>query len=232
MIVTAIIVAAGEGLRMRSGIRKQYLSLCGQPILAHTLNPFENCSAVQEIFLVIPEEDHVFCQEKIIAPLKTRKKVHLISGGEIRQESVYNGLKAIDSRCDLVVIHDGVRPFVRKDQIDITIATARKYGSCIVAFPASDTIKLVGTNKQVINTLEREMVWMAQTPQTFRYDLILEAHEVARREGFEGTDDASLVERLGEPVYVVPGDQYNIKITTPEDLRIAESLVQGKEKTC
>lgn len=227
--VAALIVAAGQGTRMGTQAKKQYMTLRNRPVLAHTLITFEKCDAVGEIFLVIPRGDDSYCKKEIIAPLRTNKPIHLVSGGATRQESVYNGLRAIDGRFDLVVIHDGVRPLVKTERITECIRVAEKYGSCILAVPASDTIKTVDEHDCVIVTKKRHMIRLAQTPQAFHYDIIMGAHVASQKEAYVGTDDAELVERFGKVVKVIPGDPYNIKITTPEDLKFAEALLTNIE---
>lgn len=224
--VAAVIAGAGQGTRMGSEARKQYMMLGNRPVLAHTLLAFEKCDAIEEIFLVIPRGDDPLCKKEIIDPLRPNKPIHLISGGATRQESVYNGLKAIDGRFGLVVIHDGVRPLVKIDHIAECVRVAEKYGGCILAVAASDTMKTVDEHDRVIVTMKRHMIRMAQTPQAFYYNLIRGAHEAAQKEAYVGTDDAELVELCGEVVKVIPGDPYNIKITTPEDLKLAEALMQ------
>ena len=230
--VAAVIVAAGQGTRMGAETKKQYMMLANRPVLAHTLLAFEKCGAVEEIFLVIHRGDDPFCKREIIDPLRPNKPIHLVSGGATRQESVYNGLKAIDGRFSIVVIHDGVRPLVNIARIAECVTVARKYGGCILGMAASDTIKTVDEYDRVIGTMKRHMIRMAQTPQAFRYDLILEAHVASQKEGYAGTDDAELVEQRGKVVKVIPGDPYNIKITTPEDLKLAEALLVQKPSNC
>jgi 2-C-methyl-D-erythritol 4-phosphate cytidylyltransferase len=222
--IVAVIVAAGEGVRMGGGPRKQYRNLGKFPILVYTLFAFDRNPEIDYIVLALPESDHSFCQEKIIAPFHFNKKIQLVSGGASRQESVYNGLKAVEGDCDIVVIHDGVRPFVSDRLISESVGGARKYGACIAAVPAKDTLK-IAKNNVVQKTFPRDEVWLAQTPQAFRYDLIVKAHEKARIEQLKETDDAVLVERLGGEVYLVQGELLNIKITTPEDLKIAEAIL-------
>ena len=223
--VAALIVAAGQGTRMGTQARKQYMMLRNRPVLAHTLLTFEKCNAVEETFLVVPRGDDPYCKKEIIEPLRPIKPIHLISGGVTRQESVYNGLKAIDESIGIVVIHDGVRPLVTIDQITQCVKVAKKYGGCILAVPASDTLKTVDKHDRVILTMNRQMVRMSQTPQAFHYDIIMGAHKASQKEAYVGTDDAELVERFGKVVKVIPGDPCNIKITTPEDLKIAEALL-------
>ena len=223
--VSAIIVAGGKGLRMNEATRKQYLMLAGIPILSHTIAVFDACDSVGEIFLVIPEQDFDFCRRHILSLLSIRKNIRLVPGGDERQDSVYNGLIALDPKTEIALIHDGVRPFVRHEQIVACIRGAELSGACILGIPAFDTLKQVDNAGDIQNTIARDTVWLAQTPQTFRYDLILAAHESARIAGYSGTDDASLLERLGKKVKIIMGSRYNIKITTPEDLRLADAII-------
>jgi len=226
MTVAAIIVAAGKGLRMNEDVPKQYLSLEGRPVLGHTLLVFNTCDRIDEVFVVIPAEDFDFCGKNVISPLGLQKRIKLVSGGDRRQDSVYNGLKALDQKTDLVVIHDGVRPFVKSDELEACIDGAIKFGACILGIPASDTLKRIDGAGIINGTLDRENIWLVQTPQVFKYDLILKAHEAARRDGISGTDDASLVERLGIEVRIITGNKNNIKITTQEDLAVAQAIIE------
>jgi len=223
-MVSAIIVASGKGIRMKGSMRKQYLDLSGRPVLAHSIMTFDSCGLVDEIFLVIPKEDVEYCQNKILSLLDLNNQINLVCGGAKRQDSVYNGLKAITKNTDIVVIHDGVRPFIQPEEIEECILVSKKYGACILGTPASDTLKRVDKSDIIETTLSRENIWLAQTPQVFRFDLILKAHETARRDGYVGTDDASLVERLGEDVKIINGGRFNIKITKKEDLAIAKAM--------
>ncbi len=220
-MVSVIIVAAGKGTRMGAATRKQYLSLSGVPIVGITLGVFDGCDAIQGIFLVIPENDFDFCRDEVLVPLNLQNRVTLVPGGATRQDSVYKGLSALDDPGGIVLIHDGVRPFVRHEEIMACIRAAEADGACILGLPAFDTLKGVNAAGYIEQTFERAGVWLAQTPQAFQYELICRAHESAIAEGFTGTDDASLVERMGKAVRVISGSRYNIKITTPEDLRIA-----------
>ena len=224
---SAIIVAAGSGVRMGGGVRKQYLLLGGRPILAHTLAPFDEFNGINEIFLVVPETDFDYCRNAVISPMKPRKKIRLVPGGATRQESVYNGLLAIGGNQGVVVIHDGVRPFITMEQIAECIEVAEKTGACILGMPVFDTLKRVNHAEEIEKTVEREAIRSAQTPQAFQYRSILEAHEIARREGYTGTDDASLMEHIGKRVKIITGDRRNIKITTPEDLDMAEAILES-----
>ena len=225
-MVAAIIVAAGKGTRMQERLRKQYLPLAGVPILVHTLKVVNDCSLVDCINLVVPGDDFAYCREHIISRLNPRCGVHLIAGGACRQDSVYKGLRQLDASCRIVLIHDGVRPFVQNEQLIASIKGARQYGACILGIPAYDTMKRIDTSKNIVRTLSRDAVWLAQTPQTFRYDLIRSAYDQARTDRYIGTDDASLVERLGKPVRIIHGSRRNIKITHKEDFKIARALIE------
>ena len=227
-MVSAIIVAAGKGIRMNDTVRKQYLPLSGRPILAHTLLAFNGCSEIERIFLVVSEEDIDFCQKTILLPLQLEKKIEFVPGGAERQDSVYNGLMAIDrSIFNTVVIHDGVRPFIRPEHLATCIECAKKSDACVSGTPVSDTLKHVSSG-YIDKTLERESVWQAQTPQAFRLELIIKAHEHAKRDGFRGTDDALLVERMGKRIKMIKGSRHNIKITTREDLMLARAMFRSE----
>ena len=226
-MVSAIIVAAGKGIRMKGETRKQYLKLSGQPILSYSLITFAACTLIGEIILVVPKEDINFCQRKIISVLNLKKKVHLIPGGVHRQDSVYSGLLSVGNKTDTVVIHDGVRPFIRPEDLISCIACAKDVGACALGTPVNDTLKRVDKSQVIEETLDRECIWLIQTPQAFQYDLILKAHENARRDGVIGTDDASLVERLGKGVKIIKGSKLNIKITVKEDLAVANALIDA-----
>ena len=223
-MVSAIIVAAGKGIRMKSTMRKQYLDLSGRPVLAHSIMAFDSCSQVAEIYLVVPKEDIEYCQNKILSLLDLKNQINLVHGGAKRQDSVYNGLQSIDKDTETVVIHDGVRPLIHPEELKECILGSKKYGACILGTPASDTLKRVDKSGIIEATLPRENIWLAQTPQAFQYDLILKAHETARRDGYVGTDDASLVERLGADVKIINGSRFNIKITQKEDLAVAKAM--------
>lgn len=221
----ALIVAGGSGQRMKTAERKQYLKIDGKPIIAHTLLVFEKCPQIDSILLVLPREDIDMVRRDILPPLHMEKLVRLIPGGRQRQDSVYNGLQHLDSTCRIVVIHDGVRPFVTPDQINNSIFEAGKSGACIVGIPAFDTLKRVTDTGIIEATLERQYVWLAQTPQAFRYNLIKDAHERARAANITKTDDAALVEHMGLSVKIIPGSRRNIKITTPEDLEFSKAML-------
>jgi 2-C-methyl-D-erythritol 4-phosphate cytidylyltransferase len=228
----ALIPAAGMGKRMGAAINKQYLQLGGMPIVARTISIFELAPCIAGIYLVIPSEEIPYCREHVVAAYGFRKVREIVPGGRERQNSVMNGLNAMGgelSRDDVVLIHDGVRPFITAGLLQQAIAAACSGDGALVAVPAKDTIKRV-SNGVVTATLERDLLWQAQTPQAFRFGIIQSAHQAAERDGFLGTDDTSLVERQGGVIRVVPGDYRNIKITTPEDLILAEAFLAGCRK--
>ncbi|RII29733.1 MAG: 2-C-methyl-D-erythritol 4-phosphate cytidylyltransferase [Geobacter sp.] len=229
----ALIPAAGMGKRMGASINKQYLQLGGLPIVARTIAVFESSPLIDGIFLVIPADEIPYCREHVVAACGFRKIVAIVPGGKERQNSVMNGLdeiRKLASPDDVVLIHDGVRPFVSQEMLHESIAVARACAGALVAVPVKDTIKTVQAGV-VVDTPSRDDLWQAQTPQTFRFGIIHEAHRAAEREGFMGTDDTSLVERGGGEIRVIRGDYRNIKITTPEDLILAEAFLAnpGKE---
>lgn len=225
IVTRAIIPAAGMGRRMNTAINKQYLTLNGKPILAHTLDVFERCSLIREIILVINEKEFDLCQEQILDPYHYQK-IQLVKGGLTRQESVYQGLQACPADTDLVMVHDGARPLLTESIIKASIDQTIEYQATVVGVPAKNTIKVIDDHGLVKHTPNRASLIEIQTPQTFSLSLLREAHEEARKQGIEGTDDAFLVEALDHPVKIVIGDYVNIKITTPEDLVIAESIIK------
>ena len=204
-MVCAIIVAAGQGRRMAGDRRKQYLSLAGLPILTRTLMVFDGCEAVHQIILVVPQDDFEYCRGNILGPAGLSRQIRLVPGGRRRQDSVFNGLKAIDENCSIVIIHDGVRPFVDNKQVIACIDGARESGACILGVPAHETLKQVDQSGHIIHTRKRENIWLAQTPQAFRYEAILKEHERAQADGFSATDDAILIERAGAAVKIIKG---------------------------
>lgn len=225
IFVSAVIVAAGKGTRMNMDVNKQYIDVCGKPVLARTLHVFEECKAIKEIVLVVNEKDILYCMQNIIDEYSFSKVKVIVAGGEERQNSVYNGLIEIDSECDVVLIHDGARPFVNEESINKVIQAAKEVGAACIAVPVKDTIKQADDDDFVDKTLDRSKLWSIQTPQAFIYGLIIEAHKKAIEDGFTGTDDTVLVERIGHKVKLVMGGYDNIKITTKEDIAIAEALI-------
>ncbi|MEW6077087.1 MAG: 2-C-methyl-D-erythritol 4-phosphate cytidylyltransferase [Thermodesulfobacteriota bacterium] len=231
-MVSALIVAAGKGERLPGALAKQYLPLSGRPVLCRTLEVFAACAIIDDIFLVVPQKDFVYCRETILP--QVARDVTLVAGGDRRQDSVFNGLRAMSpDRERVVVIHDGVRPFVTCRLIQSCLDGIRDADGCIAAVPASDTLKAVDKDGRITGTIDRAAVWLAQTPQAFRYGVLLEAHQQAAAGGWRVTDDAALLERLGRIVRVVSGSAANIKITTPADLRLAGAMTgrMGMEPT-
>ncbi len=230
MKVVAIVPAAGESKRM--GEKKELLLLGGKPILAHTLKPLEDHPQISEIILVVDEKSIEKCKSEIVEKYVFKKVKEVVVGGKERQDSVYNGLQKITKDCDIVLIQDGARPFLTEDLITRSIEEVEKHNAAAVAVSCIDTIKFAHKEKDMaLETLDREYLWMAQTPQTFRYELILKAYEKAEEDNFKGTDDASLVERMGVPVKIVRGSYDNIKITTPQDLILAEAILAKRKIT-
>ncbi len=223
-MTTAIIVAAGQGLRMGADKPKQFLKLKDKPILAHTLAVFDRSSAVDQIVLCLPDSQMTFCRLEIVERLGLDTPVSFVSGGRRRQDSVYNGLRTLEGD-HIVLIHDGVRPFITLALIEDCIDGAKRWGACIPTIAVTDTLKRVDADGCIQQTVSRKGLHMAQTPQAFRLSVIKSAHQAAQAKGWLATDDASLVERMGETVRVIPGSPHNIKITTPEDLRRAEALL-------
>jgi 2-C-methyl-D-erythritol 4-phosphate cytidylyltransferase len=224
MKTVAIIPAGGSGKRMQSRLSKQYLPIDGKPLLTYTLEIFERSPDIQEVVLAAPEEDIPWIRETIIAPLGLSKVRRILPGGAQRQDSVRNGLAGVPDSVDIVLIHDAVRPFVSLQVISMAVLEAERHGAVAVGMPMKDTIKKVDPNGWILETLDRQVLWMTQTPQAFQRPIIQEAYRRAEKDRFYGTDDASLVERMGRPVKMIPASYENIKITTPEDLLLAEFL--------
>lgn len=223
-----IIPAAGSGKRMGGDTSKQYLTIGDRPILAETLLVFQSSAHIDEIILVSPASEIDFSRE-IVDRFGLGKVSKIVAGGTERQDSIKNGLDVLGSSSDVVVIHDAVRPFINDITIARVINLAREHGAAIVAVPVKDTVKEVN-NGTINRTLPRENLWLAQTPQAFRYKVIKEANDFAATKGIRGTDDASLVEAMGLDVKIVMGSYENIKITTPEDLVFAEAIIKERNK--
>ena len=233
MKVAAIIPAAGIGARMKHDTPKPYLMLAGKPILAHTLAMFETSPDVHEVSVVVHPADLDSCQEQVIAPFAFKKVLRLVPGGKERQDSVYNALKVLQKEEDLeiVLVHDGVRPFITHDHIHRVIQAARKYGGAALGWPVQDTLKKVSPRGEVLKTLDRRDLWQIQTPQAFQTQLLWRAFLEAYSRNFYGTDEASLVEALYQTVMIVQGSPFNLKITTPEDLQMAEAILSMARKS-
>jgi 2-C-methyl-D-erythritol 4-phosphate cytidylyltransferase len=227
MNATAIVVAAGEGRRIGGDTPKAYLPIAGRPIVSRTLDRFFSTRTVRQVVLVVAANELARCESMLRADSRLTSHAWVLqSGGATRQQSVKMGLEKIAPDTDVVVIHDGARPFVSPALIDRCVGAVAKKGAVVTGLPVRDTIKVVSPDRWVLATPERSSMWEIQTPQAFLRGLIVEAHDWAVREGVEATDDAMLVERMGKPVFVMDGERTNIKITVPEDMWLAETLVR------
>ena len=222
MKVGAIIPAAGRGKRIGASVPKQFLEIQGRPLLHHTLTVFASCKLIDYVVLVMPRADVDEMGEDWLNKYEIVRKV--VVGGEQRQDSVYNGFNSLEEGTDIVVVHDGVRPFTTPQMITATVEAAQQHGAAITAIPVSDTVKQAADGF-VKQTVSRDGLWRVQTPQAFQYGLLQQAFKKAKKDSYYGTDEGSLVEYLGERVKVVPGSELNIKITRKEDLVLGESLL-------
>lgn len=222
---SVVIVAGGKGTRMGEKISKQFLEIDKKPILYYTIKAFEDCNEIDEIIVVIGENDINYFNNNIKDIYKFKKLNKVVYGGKERQNSVYNGLKACENS-EIVLIHDGARPFVNRNIIKKGIEFAKKYGASACGVMPKDTIKVKDKNGISINTLKRSELVAVQTPQCFKYELIMKAHDYIQDNDIQVTDDTMAVELLGKTVYLYEGDYTNIKITTPEDLILANYLVK------
>ncbi|MDD2499858.1 MAG: 2-C-methyl-D-erythritol 4-phosphate cytidylyltransferase [Geobacter sp.] len=225
----ALIPAAGMGKRMGASMNKQYLQLGGKPIVAHTLQVFQDSPLIEGIILVTPEDEIPYCRREVVEKYRLSKVLDVVPGGSERQHSVRNGLHALQDRIssdDIILIHDGVRPFIDESILLQSISLASTGVGALVAVQSKDTIKVVHDGT-VVATPDRSTLWQAQTPQSFRFGQILAAHYQAQQEGFLGTDDCSLLERFNGTIKIVNGSYRNIKITTPEDLVLAEAFLSS-----
>ncbi len=225
MKVIAIIPSAGQGLRMQTEVEKPYIRIGGRPILAHTLDVLDQCPLVDGYIIVVEPSKLDACRQEIVDEFGYQRVLDVVAGGATRQESVYHGLMTLDVDTDVVLIHDAARPCISPTLINESIRQCRRDGAVLVAVPAKDTVKVV-RDGVVDTTPDRSTLWLAQTPQTFTYRTLREAHERARQENYSGTDDSALVEWAGHEVRILHGDYDNIKITTPEDLDTAERILR------
>ncbi len=228
MVTSVIIPAAGFGERMGAPVSKQFLSLRGKPIIIHTLERFQQCGEIAEI--VIAARRSAFQQiEFLVREFHLTKVRPLVEGGKRRQDSVANALNSINRQADLVVVHDAVRPFIHRKILLEAIEKASAHSASVVAVRAKDTLKIGNENSFIESTLNRSSVWIAQTPQVFKKEILFQAYEYGKKNGIEATDDASLVEQTGIRPVLVEGSYDNIKITTPDDLEFAEVLARRFE---
>ena len=225
-MVYAIVLAAGQGRRMGGGPPKQFMSLAGRPLLFHALAAFERASQVDRVVLVTLADRVDRCREDV-RRWDMGKVTAVVAGGERRQDSVAEGLGAVPAAASVIAVHDGARPLILPEQIDAVVDLARRKGSAVLGTPVTDTVKEIEDGR-VQHTLDRSRMWCVQTPQAFRATIFREAHGEAARRGYGGTDDTSLVEQLNMPVYVVGGREDNLKITAPEDLAMADSILRSR----
>lgn len=225
--VAAIVPAAGSGTRMGTKTKKQFLALAGIPLLGYALKTLETCPVVRSIVIVAGPGEEDYCRSAVVEKLGLNKVAAIVPGGKERQDSVYSGLLALSPEFDIIVVHDGVRPLFSLNILESVIAAAQTHGAAACAVPAKDTVKLADENNFVTSTLPRDRTWLVQTPQAFRCELIMEAHRRARADNLLATDDTALVESIGGQVKIVMGSYENIKITTPEDLKLAAAIIRA-----
>ena len=227
-ICTAIVLAGGQGLRMGTKVQKQYLEVSGKPVLAYSLEVFERSPVIDDIILVVGAGQEEYCRGQIIEKYEITKVREIVEGGSERYESVWNGLRILDPK-GYVFIHDGARPFVTEEIIERAYKDVKKYKACVVGMPVKDTIKVVDENGMSVSTPDRKTLWMIQTPQVFETKLIRDAYfELMRLQLKNVTDDAMVVEKIfGNAIKMTVGSYENIKLTTPEDLKIAEVFAES-----
>ncbi len=221
----AIIVAAGKGKRMGTTINKQFIEIKGKPILYYSIKAFSVNPLIDGIILVCAETEIEYCKREVVDKYDLQKVVKLVAGGKERQDSVFNGLKALEN-CSVVLIHDGARPFVISKIIEDGIKYSNLYGACACGVRPKDTLKIRKENGFSSSTLDRESLFAVQTPQCFKYDLIYDCHKKLMDEKIHVTDDTMVAEHYGNKVYLYEGSYDNIKVTTPEDLNMAKSIVE------
>lgn len=227
MKTVALIVAAGQSTRCEGEVPKQFRMLCGRPLLSWTISRFESAASIDSVVVVVAEDYLMFAGESVVDPYGFNKVLKVVSGGDSRQESVLKGLQALPSTTQWVAIHDGARPLVSPVDIDRVVSAAQQSGAAMLAAPLSDTVKRVDDGV-IVATLDRHVLYGAQTPQVFHYDMILGAH-VGARGGTAATDDALLAESLGVPVHVIEPSGPNLKVTTAVDLLLAEAILRSEQ---
>ena len=225
----ALVPAAGRGLRMGGSVPKQFLALGGQPLILHSLRVLQASSVIDEIILAVPQNEMDYCLKEIVAKHHFTKVTKVVPGGHERQDSVRHALEAVHEDVDVVLVHDAVRPFLTEPMVEGVVKGARAKGGAIIALPMKDTVKQVGTDHVIERTVDRQSLWLAQTPQAFRRDWLLAAHRKAHAEGVRATDDAYLIEWAGHSVSVVEGSGENIKVTRPEDMVIGEAILASRK---
>jgi 2-C-methyl-D-erythritol 4-phosphate cytidylyltransferase len=213
---------------MGGSVPKQFLALGGQPIILHALLALQHSPVIDEIILAVPQSELEYCLTEIVARHHFTKVTKVVPGGKERQDSVRHALEQVHEDIEIVLVHDAVRPFLTDRMVEEVVTVARTKGAAIVALPMKDTVKQVGADRVIERTVDRQTLWLAQTPQAFRRDWLLEAHRKAHAEGVRATDDAYLVEWFGHPVSVVEGSGDNIKITRPEDMMIGNAILAAR----
>ncbi|HEX2931374.1 MAG TPA: 2-C-methyl-D-erythritol 4-phosphate cytidylyltransferase [Candidatus Binatia bacterium] len=227
MHVTAIVLAAGAGRRVGGAMPKTFLPIAGRPLVLRTVDRMFSARTVADVVLVVAASELERCQAMLRADDALRNRPwRLQTGGITRQQSAKRGLEKLGAETEIVIIHDGARPFVSANLIDRCVESASSKGAVVVGIAARDTIKVVDQDRRIQSTPERSSLWEIQTPQVFRRDLIVAAHEQAEKDGCQVTDDAMVVERMGTPVFVLDGERTNFKITVPEDVWLAEMLIR------
>lgn len=228
--VSAVIVAAGRSTRMGDIGSKPYIKIDGRPVLSYSLTAFEMSPLIAEILVVVDQKEIEKCRQEVIEPYGFRKVTKIVPGGAIRQESVWRGLQQVSPDTDYVAVHDGARPLLTTSLLEKIVRCAEACGAAVAAVPVKDTIKVAGKDDYIADTPDRKKLWAVQTPQVFRLDQIVSAYRKAIGAGFTGTDDAMILEFSQIPVKLCPGSYENIKITTPEDLELAEMLLRRRNK--
>lgn len=229
MKTIAIVPAAGAGERMGSSRKKPYLLLNHRPLLYYSLAALDNIPSIAQIIVAVSPGEEQLCQQEVTEKFPFKKSIQIIPGGKSRQESVSRLLERVPDDARQVLIHDGARPLITPELIKQAIAETMVWKATVLAVPVKDTIKSANDTLQIEKTFSREQLWAIQTPQTFESSVIREAHQRARQEDFSGTDDAALVERMGVRVKIIMGAYDNIKITTAEDLIVAEALLKSRK---
>jgi 2-C-methyl-D-erythritol 4-phosphate cytidylyltransferase len=227
----ALVPAAGRGLRMGGTVPKQFLAIGGLPLVVHSLRVLQAAPSIDSIVLAVPPSDIAYCQTDIVKAHDFNKVTEVVAGGKERQDSVRLALEAVGSEAKIVLVHDAVRPFLTVRMVEDVVKAAQETGAAIIAVPMRDTVKQVNADRLIERTVDRQPLWLAQTPQAFRKDWLQEAHQKAQAEGVVATDDAYLLERMGRRVMVVEGSGENIKVTRPEDMIIGEAILASRQKT-
>lgn len=226
--VSAVVLAAGKGRRMGMEMNKQYLPVAGIPVLARTLAALEQNSWIDEILLVVNRDDIGYCEKELIEKYQITKVTAIVAGGKERQDSCWNGIQQLSPDTEYVLMQDGARPFVTDAMITEALQALEQYDACCVAVPVKDTVKIANKEGNIQETPDRSLLYAAQTPQGFRYDIATEIYQRAIQEGYQATDDSQLAEHYGYVSHLIAGNYENIKITTKEDLYMAETIVTAR----